>query len=822
MNSPRNSQSIILDTGWTRYQTQAGEIQRPSELSAAICGATVRVPENVIATPNPDDDDWWYKLPLPPELKNRDGIRLCFEGLATICEVWLDDDKLLTTRNMFRRHQLALPTITSDDVNLVLCFRSVSSDLAIKRKRPSWKTNLVNHQQLRWLRTSLLGRMPGWTPPQPIVGPFRPIHAEFAADSFIEKLSISGTVEDARCVATIDATVNGCKAIAAGKALLRIAGTDYEITTAVKDNSLIVRGSVDIDDVDPWFPHTHGTAATYDCALIIEYEQESFELWHGSVGFRSVALQHDSNRFTLSVNNTAVFCRGACWTTNDVSRYQDDEESLRRTLTLMQQAGANMIRIGGTMLYESELFHSLCDELGIMVWQDFMFANMDYPIADDEFRQDAVDEIAEQARRLLQHPSTVVFCGNSEVEQQAAMFGKERDEQRSALFYEIIPEQLQIAGSSLPYVPSSPCFGDLPFHNRTGVSHYFGVGAYKRPVDDVQNAGVLFTSECLGFSNFPDDPALVRHFGGTAPATHSPAWKSGVPRDAGAGWDFEDIRDHYLQALFGIDGPELRYFDKARYAALSRIVSGEVMQRAYAFWRSTVSDCSGAIVWFLKDLVPGAGWGIIDADNDPKPAYYFLKRAWQGLSMRLTDRGLDGIELGVVNEGEQRLTAQLDVSLIRCPATVIAAGSTDAALEQSEEFSVSIDKLLGRFFDPAYSYRFGPPKHDVVAAVLRDADGQLLATQCHFPGGYQLEQQANANVECEILEGDTGCTVRLTSDTFLQFAQLKARDWTFDDNFLNLVPGVTHSIVARRNNEEGRQLKIMLSALNLSRTLTLS
>lgn len=822
MNTSRHNQRFDLDTGWTRIQTQAGEIQRPSEIEGVAGGEAAQVPGNVIADENPDEFDWWYKLPLPAELAGSNRVRLCFEGLATICEIWIDDRKLLTTRNMFRSHQVDLPDTLDKGASLLLCFRSVASDLAVKRRRPSWKTNLVNHQQLRWLRTSLLGRMPGWTPPSPVVGPYRPVYAEFTEKSYIEALSVSGAVNGNRCVANIDVTAAGSEAIAADTVLLRIDGSDYKVDTVVQDDRLVMRGSIEIDGVEPWFPHTHGTPNTYDCELVIQSGKDTIELWHGSIGFRSVSLQQGDTQFALSFNETAVFCRGACWTTNDVSRYTDDEQGLRRSLTLMRDAGANMIRIGGTMLYESGMFHALCDELGIMVWQDFMFANMDYPIADEDFREDVAEEIAEQARRLLQHPSTIMFCGNSEVEQQAAMFGKEREEQRSELFYDLIPRQLEKAGSSLPYVPSSPCYGDLPFHNRTGVSHYFGVGAYKRPVDDVRNAGVLFTSECLGFSNFPDDPALALHFGGIVPVTHSPAWKTGVPRDAGAGWDFEDIRDHYLQALFGINGPELRYFDKARYAALSRVVTGEVMQRVYAYWRGNRSDCSGAIVWFLKDLVPGAGWGIIDSDNDPKPVYYFLKRAWQSVSMRLTDNGLDGIEVGILNEGKHRPAAQLDVSLIRCPSTIIAEGSTSADLEHGEEFAASVDKLLGRFFDPTYSYRFGPPKHDVVTAVLHDADGELLSTQCHFPSGYQLDQQANAVVDCEIEEDDAGSTVRLTSDTFLQFAQLKARNWTFGDNFINLVPGVTHSIRAYRSNDDGRPLKVMLSALNLSRTLALS
>src|SRR5207248_8354521 len=108
---------------------------------------------------------------------------------------------------------------------------------------------------------------------------------------------------------------------------------------------------------------------------------------------------------------------------------------------------------------------------------------------------------------------------------------------------------------------------------------------------------------------------------------HHPRWKAGVPRDAGAGWDFEDVRDHYLRLLFDLDPPALRSVDHERYLELSRAVSGEVMAEVFGEWRRGRSPCGGALVLWLSDLAPGAGWGLLDHGGDPKVAYHYLRRA---------------------------------------------------------------------------------------------------------------------------------------------------------------------------------------------------
>src|SRR5205085_4140347 len=129
----------------------------------------------------------------------------------------------------------------------------------------------------------------------------------------------------------------------------------------------------------------------------------------------------------LKLNGVSVFCRGACWTCNDIVTLIGTEASLTHDLLLARAAGINMLRVGGTMVYESDRFYQLCDELGIMVWQDFMFANMDYPVDDTGFAANIAAEAKYQLGRLSRHPSVAMYCGSSEIEQQAAMLGMPRE-----------------------------------------------------------------------------------------------------------------------------------------------------------------------------------------------------------------------------------------------------------------------------------------------------------------------------------------------------------------------------------------------------------
>jgi beta-mannosidase len=382
-------------------------------------------------------------------------------------------------------------------------------------------------------------------------------------------------------------------------------------------------------------------------------------------------------------------------------------------------------------------------------------------------------------------------------------------------FAERLPALVAELHPGAAYVPSTPTGGALPFHAREGVTHYYGIGAYLRPVSELRSASVRFTPECLGFSNVPEPSTCVALFDGANPVTHDPRWKRRVPRDTGPGWDFEDVRDHYLRELYGVDPAEVRSFRMARYLQLSRVASGQMMARAFAEWRSTHSDNRGALVWFYKDLWPGAGWGVIDSTGLPKAAYYFLKRAWSSRQLTLTDEGTNGLDLHLTNETVDPCRGTLEVMLLKEPGTVVARHEIAVEVAGRKAQRHTVDEILGRFYDCNYAYRFGPPHHDVVIATWFDAERNVVSEATHFIQRREPMHAQGVSLEAtaEWLD-DATVQVTLRSNTFLHAVRFDVEGWLVDDNYFHLPPERTKTVVFRPLAETPKNFRCAAEALN--------
>ena len=823
--------TLPLNSAWTLTSTPPSFIQHPNELSthsllwsnAVVPGTAAQAlsqPEHVGKL---DDSDWWYQCEfIGLDTKPEQEIYLRLDGLASIADVWLNDQLIVQSNNMFIANRLAVTSLLLKDKNhLTICFRSLTKHLEIKRARPRWKTKLVNNQQLRWVRTTLLGRIPGWTPATPSIGPWKQIQLEQI--SHVELLSSKLNTSAVGNTGTIKGNFTAnilSPGSTINSATLHIGNYSIPLTLNASEqceNHIDLHGEDSIPDVKLWWPHTHGDPTLLDCKLVLHSDVGDIDFSLGKRGFKHIQLQQSDTSVGFQINGIDVFCRGACWTVADFTSLTGNKENLKTALTLAKDAGINMLRVGGTMVYESDEFYDLCDQLGIMVWQDFMFANMDYPISDSAFHQSITAEVNGQLDRLSSHASISVYCGNSEVQQQAAMLGLPKDSWSNHFFDNELRELCAEKHTGIPYFPSTPCGGVLPFHLNQGLSHYYGVGAYKRPITDAKLADVQFTPETLGFSHIPEPSTIDRLFNGEIPSMHDPRWKQGIPRDTGAGWDFEDIRDHYLSLRYKEDPVALRSHDPDRYLALSRVVTGEVIYRVFAHWRSSTSQCNGALIWFYKDLVPGAGWGIIDSNNQPKAAYFSVKRAFVSQGVFIEDAGLNGLCLHVINEREAKLNVMLELQAFRDCGTETLHVTKELTLNKQSKLSLKADELVGYFSDLTYAYRFGPIQHQVVVARLIDMDtGNYLDDDCYFPTTHHLTKQKNVDLTVEVVDrGPSGLFLKLFTQQFLQSVRLVLKTHRPEDNYFHLVPNCAREIKLHPTSEQAKSVKGYIEALNL-------
>ncbi len=780
---------------------------------------------------NPDAEEFWFRClfdsnPARPD----EEVALEIGGIATLSEVWFNGEPILKSSSMFTQHRVDVSSLVRHRNELLIVCRALTTamrPLRTQLPRTRWRTRVVSEQQLRWFRTTLLGRAPGFAPEPPCVGPWRPVTLVRRQHVVVENLSRQVSIEGTTGVVRAELRIRMLRPnINPAAGWLRSGEHRAPIQwDRAEQGQFTGRVVLRIPDVRLWWPHTHGESSLYPAQFVIELADGSnVEFDDVPVGFRSLEFDAAPSKKTgkagFSINGVHVFCRGVVWTPPDVIAWTSGEDVLRQRLGLMRDAGFNLIRLAGTTAYESDTFHRLCDELGLFIWQDMMFANMDYPFADPAFLTIVQAEAEAELSRLAKHPSSAMICGNSEIEQQVGMLGMDAALGRGAFFAEELPCIAKRCAPGLPYIPSAPSGGDLPFRTRHGVSNYFGVGAYLRPFEDARRAEVLFASECLAFSNIPEpetiDRIAMRSAGGLS-LVH-PEWKRAIPRDAGASWDFEDVRDHYLKLLYQVDPAALRRGDAARYLELSRMVSGEAMAEVFGEWRRRDSSCGGGSLLFCADLELGAGWGIVDSGDNPKAAWWFLKRALAPCTVWTTDEGLNGIDIHVANDGAETMNATLRVAMYLHGGQKTEEAETELIIEPHGSATFGLEQMLGRFVDASCAYGFGPPRHDLICVSLHRQKGDIpIAQAFRFPAGRCSGRvpisELGISAQATQLE-DGSIEVLLGCLRFANGVRVSAANTFADDAYFGIEPGTCRKVIVTPTTSGLPPSTLYLTAVN--------
>jgi beta-mannosidase len=438
-----------------------------------------------------------------------------------------------------------------------------------------------------------------------------------------------------------------------------------------------------IDKPKLWWPAGSGEQALY--ALSVETNSETVTR---QIGLRTVELITDEDeagsRFALKVNGREIFARGANWIPADALFSRSSPALTEDLLQSAAAANMNIIRVWGGGFYEHDWFYDICDRLGLMVWQDFMFACNLYPSTGD-FLENVADEVGYQVRRLATHPSIALWCGDNELVGALTWFEESRrDRDRYLVSYDrlnrTIEQAMKKAAPDAIWWPSSPAsgylnFGDAWHADGSGDMHYWSVWHENKSFDNYRSVRPRFCSE-FGFQSYTSLPVIK---------TYADA------KDMNIASPVMELHQKNAGGNERIAGTMFRYFrfpkDFPNFVYLSQVQQGLAIKTAVEYWRSLKPHCMGTIYWQLNDTWPVASWSSLDYGGRWKVMHYLVRRFFQPVSVAaIPSEDNETIRLSLVNDTITDVTVDIAVSLLkldgeRVPLTTAHAVCTaDAAV----------------------------------------------------------------------------------------------------------------------------------------------
>ncbi|MCH8031814.1 MAG: glycoside hydrolase family 2 protein, partial [Bacteroidetes bacterium] len=457
-----------------------------------------------------------------------------------------------------------------------------------------------------------------------------------------------------------------------------------------------------LDDPQLWWPRGSGEAYLYDM------EVEVIVLGHTiheqqPVGIRTVELDQSDGAFTFVINGEITFVKGSN-SAPMTSLYPVSEERYRTVLQASADANMNMLRVWGGGVYEDDLFYDLADSLGIMVWQDFMFANALYP-GTDAFMENVRREATEQVQRLRRHPSVVLWCGNNEISEgwhnwgwqetlgysEAVSHAVWQDYQQ--LFAELLPDIVSEHHEGAPYLPSSPSNGwgrDIAYEE--GDVHYWGVWWGRAPFEMYREKIGRFNSE-YGFQAYPVE-ATVRTFANDL-GEDSDAFRNHQKHPNGEEW----LREYALMTFGYV--PE----DPGLWRYMTQVMQAEGVGMAIAGHRANKPRTMGTLYWQLNDVWPVISWSSMDMFGRWKPLHYHVRDLYQTLFAEVYQDG-DSLRLRVVSDSLLPVSGRIHVEAFdthsglvwadSMAVTIPANGGVDVVLDRRDVIAIPDERLVFR------------------------------------------------------------------------------------------------------------------------------
>ena len=644
---PAQNQVLMLDHGWQFRQVKEGAAAEAGWLPATVPGdvhldllANKKIPDpfyrdNESKLQWIQNESWEYRtsIGVTSATLARRNVDLVFEGLDAAAQVYVNGAQVLGANNMFRTWRVPVKAHLYPGANqLRIVFPSPIKAASQAAATDPWQPKTGTAPKT-YIRKAAYEYGWDWGPTFVTSGIWRPVRLEAwdkarIADFAIHQRDVS------REAAHLDAEVEIESAVAGpAKVVIQYSSGSNTITFARSVDLHAGTNVIDlpIEIVHPhlWYPAGYGNHPLYDFKAQVATGAQIADERTVTTGLRSVVLDRHPDKwgrsFQLVVNGIPIFAKGADVIPFDSFPNRVTTADYRRILESARDANMNMIRHWGGGYYESDDFYRICDELGILVWQDFMFGN-DWQPGTYSFKLSIEAEAEDQVRRLRNHPSIVVWCGNNETE-QALNWGA-----RAALppnvklqmwqdylteFSGILPRVVARLAPEAAYWPSSPSSDyeavTPAFH--TGDDHIWDVWHGRVPFTTYETHRTRFVTE-FGFQSFPEMKTIEAF---TAPEDRASIFTPVMLAHQKNNEGNSIIHDYMLR-----DYPEPKDFASFLYA--SQVLQAEGIKIGAEYFRRSRPETMGSIFWQLNDCWPVASWSSIDYFGRWKVLQYYARR----------------------------------------------------------------------------------------------------------------------------------------------------------------------------------------------------
>ena len=815
--------SLTLDHGWQFRQVAASQAAEAGWMPATVPGdvhldllANKKIPDpfyrdNESKLQWIQDESWEYRVDVDvtPALLSRSHVDLVFDGLDATAQVYLNGAQVFVANNMFRVWRVpAKAHLHAGKNELRILFPSpVKASAAVAALDP-WQPKTKTAPKT-YVRKAAYEYGWDWGPTFVTSGIWRPVRLEAwdkvrISDFVIRQRDVSLEVAHVDAEVQVEAASEGPARISVGYFQGAIRGMPPFVTTTANlhAGNNVIDLPIEIREPKLWYPAGYGDQPIYDFDATVFTSGQTADKRTTKTGLRSIVLDRHPDKwgrsFQLVVNGIPVFAKGADVIPFDSFPNRVTTADYRRILESARDANMNMIRHWGGGYYETDEFYQICDELGIMVWQDFMFGN-DWQPGTYDFKLNIEAEAEDQVRRLRNHPSIVVWCGNNETE--GAIGWGERSALPADVRYQmwqdyltefsgILPRVVARLEPEVPYWPSSPSadYEALSDHYQSGDAHIWDVWHGRVPFSTYETHHARFVTE-YGFQSFPEMKTIEAF---TEPADRANIFTPVMLAHQKNNEGNAIIHDYLLK-----DYPEPKDF--ASFLYVSQVLQAEGIKIGAEHFRRSRPETMGSIFWQLNDCWPVASWSSIDYYGHWKALQFYARRFYAPVlvSPHVEDGAL---KVYIVSDKTAATSAALRVRLMDLDGKVL--------LEEGQY--VDVPALSSNVY-------LAWPLKKLIDAGASDTSRVFIVAELQTGGatdfawnGKQLSRNVvylapikEVHLKPAVLKVETSgvagkYTIRITSpvlarSVYLAFGNL---DVSVSDNYFDILPGETVEVTA--------------------------